>query len=259
MAYITHKRAENEYQLLMDHLSGTAQRAADFAAAFGARDHAWRTGMLHDIGKFSQAGQRRQLDPEHTVPVDHSTAGAQVALNELRDVQAAFAIAGHHGGLPNAGSAASLADGTLMARKHKALTGEYDASCWREVFSVPMQSMTPPWLAAVPRDRQGFANALYIRMLFSCLVDADYLDTEAFMSGGAVQRGGTEPMEELLARLRAYTAPWLSHISSEINRIRSDLLRCCLHGGEQPRGHPQGLFAKRTPLSAQGGIDREPE
>lgn len=236
MAYITHKRAENEYQLLMDHLSGTAQRAADFAAAFGARDHAWRTGMLHDIGKFSQAGQRRQLDPEHTVPVDHSTAGAQVALNELRDVQAAFAIAGHHGGLPNAGSAASLADGTLMARKHKALTGEYDASCWREVFSVPMQSMTPPWLAAVPRDRQGFANALYIRMLFSCLVDADYLDTEAFMSGGAVRRGGTEPMEELLARLREYTAPWLSHSSSEINRMRSDLLRCCLHGGEQPRG-----------------------
>ena len=118
MEYVTHLREDGSYQPLKEHLEGTATRSAKFAASFGASSHAERTALLHDIGKYSPNGQRRQRDPEHTAKVDHSTAGAREAA-DLGDMHAAFAIAGHHGGLPDLGTRLSLDDGTLCARLNK--------------------------------------------------------------------------------------------------------------------------------------------
>lgn len=116
MEYVTHLREDGSYQPLKEHLEGTATRSAKFAASFGASSHAERTALLHDIGKYSPNGQRRQRDPEHTAKVDHSTAGAKAAAEDWGDMHAAFAIAGHHGGLPDLGTRLSLDDGTLCAR-----------------------------------------------------------------------------------------------------------------------------------------------
>ena len=66
MEYVTHLREDGSYQPLKEHLEGTATRSAKFAASFGASSHAERTALLHDIGKYSPNGQRRQRDPEHT-------------------------------------------------------------------------------------------------------------------------------------------------------------------------------------------------
>lgn len=174
MEYVTHLREDGSYQLLKEHLEGTAKRSAKFAASFGVSFHAERTALLHDIGKYSPNGQRRQRDPEHTAKVDHSTAGAREAA-DLGDMHAAFAIAGHHGGLPDLGTRSSLDDGTLCARLNKKLTGGDDPSAWRSEISLPTGVQpTPPWL---PRNDVRL-TAMYIRMLFSCLVDADFLDTE---------------------------------------------------------------------------------
>lgn len=71
MEYVTHLREDGSYQPLKEHLEGTATRSAKFAASFGASFHAERTALLHDIGKYSPNGQRRQRDPEHTAKVDH--------------------------------------------------------------------------------------------------------------------------------------------------------------------------------------------
>ena len=120
MEYVTHLREDGSYQLLKEHLESTAKHSAKFAASFGASSHAKRTALLHDIGKYSPNGQRRQRDPEHTAKVDHSTAGAKAAA-DLDDMPAAFAIAGHHGGLPDLGTRLSLDDGTLCARLNKKL------------------------------------------------------------------------------------------------------------------------------------------
>ena len=117
MEYVTHLREDGSYQPLKEHLEGTATRSAKFAASFGASSHAERTALLHDIGKYSPNGQRRQRDPEHTAKVDHSTAGAKAAA-DLGDMPAAFAIAGHHGGLPDLGTRLSLDDGTLLSLIH---------------------------------------------------------------------------------------------------------------------------------------------
>ena len=69
MEYVTHLREDGSYQPLKEHLEGTATRSAKFAASFGASSHAERTALLHDIGKYSPNGQRRQRDPEHTAKV----------------------------------------------------------------------------------------------------------------------------------------------------------------------------------------------
>lgn len=202
MEYVTHLREDGSYQPLKEHLEGTATRSAKFAASFGASSHAERTALLHDIGKYSPNGQRRQRDPEHTAKVDHSTAGAKAAA-DLDDMHAAFAIAGHHGGLPDLGTRLSLDDGTLCARLNKKLTGGDDPSAWRSEISLPTGvQLTPSWL---PRNDVRL-TAMYIRMLFSCLVDADFLDTERALSKEEKPRGVGESMPALLEKLQAHVA-----------------------------------------------------
>ena len=102
MDYVTHLKPDGTYQPLREHEENVAALAGEFAAAFGAQEHGHRTGLLHDIGKYSANGQKRQRDPEHTAKVDHASAGAQLAA-QLGDPFAAFAVAGHHGGLPGQG------------------------------------------------------------------------------------------------------------------------------------------------------------
>ena len=235
MEFVTHRRDDGEYQSLKDHITNVAARAAELAAGFDAKAHAERAGLLHDVGKYSKAAQRRQLAPEETAKVDHSTAGALAAF-QMRDVHAAFVVAGHHGGLPDPGSKKSPDGSTLMARMQKPLTGDMDASAWQQEISVAPGDRTPDWLRRVPAQSRGFANAMYTRMLFSALVDADFLDTEAYMSFGQTERGGGETPAALLEKLRAYVAPWLTGRAEGVNRIRSDLLRQCMQGDQHPRG-----------------------
>lgn len=221
MEYVTHLREDGSYQLLKEHLEGTATRSAKFAASFGASFHAERTALLHDIGKYSPNGQRRQRDPEHTAKVDHSTAGAREAA-DLGDMHAAFAIAGHHGGLPDLGTRSSLDDGTLCARLNKKLTGGDDPSAWRSEISLPTGVQpTPPWL---PRNDVRL-TAMYIRMLFSCLVDADFLDTERALNEKEMPRGIGDSMPALLERLQAHVAKWLEEPKSDLCALRNEVLR----------------------------------
>lgn len=239
MEYVTHLREDGSYQPLKEHLEGTAELSAEFAASFGSSSHAKRTALLHDIGKYSPNGQRRQRDPEHTAKVDHSTAGAKAAA-DLDDMHAAFAIAGHHGGLPDLGTRLSLDDGTLCARLNKKLTGGDDPSAWRSEISLPTGVQpTPPWL---PRNDVRL-TAMYIRMLFSCLVDADFLDTERALSKEEKPRGIGDSMPALLEKLQAHVAKWLEEPKSDLCALRNEVLRRCLRGSEDP----QGLYSLTVP------------
>lgn len=240
MEYVTHLREDGSYQPLKEHLEGTATRSAKFSASFGSSSHAERTALLHDIGKYSPNGQRRQRDPEHTAKVDHSTAGAKAAAEDWGDMHAAFAIAGHHGGLPDLGTRLSLDDGTLCARLNKKLTGGDDPSAWRSEISLPTGvQLTPSWL---PRNDVRL-TAMYIRMLFSCLVDADFLDTERALSKEEKPRGIGDSMPALLEKLQAHVAKWLEEPKSDLCALRNEVLRRCLRGSEDP----QGLYSLTVP------------
>lgn len=74
---IAHKREDGAEQSLKTHLEAVAALAEEFGVPFGAGEHARRVGLLHDICKYSLAGQRRMNDPEHAPKVDHNSAGAQ--------------------------------------------------------------------------------------------------------------------------------------------------------------------------------------
>ena len=76
MDYVTHLKPDGTYQPLREHEENVAALAGEFAAVFGAQEHGHRTGLLHDIGKYSANGQKRQRDPAHTAKVDHTSAGA---------------------------------------------------------------------------------------------------------------------------------------------------------------------------------------
>lgn len=225
--YIGHKREDGTIQPLRAHLTGVAQRAGAFAEAFGAGAHAYRTGLLHDVGKYAPDVQRRMADPEHVAKVNHTSAGALEA-RARRDLFATFAIAGHHGGLPDTGGRGDGPnDGTLMVKlAHR----PQDYSAWRAEVQPENAVALPSWLGM-----DKLAGSFYTRMLFSCLVDADFLDTEAFMRPDAPERGGGESMDALLAKLDTYVAPWFP-AKNPLNERRCAILNRCRAMGAGPKG-----------------------
>ena len=231
MEYVTHLRPDGTYQSLREHEEQVAALAGSFAGEFGAEEHARRTGLLHDIGKYSANGQRRQRDPEHTAKVDHATAGTQLAFR-MKDPFAAFAVAGHHGGLPDGGEKSNDGSGTLWARINKHLTGGDEPSAWKTEIHIPEKVHFPEWIFS-EKDSRG--RTMYTRMLFSCLVDADFLDTETAIQGKQA-RGGGETLDCLLKKIRTHTAPWLQAPANELCAKRNSVLARCMRGGEDEKG-----------------------
>lgn len=211
-------------QTVAAHLQGTAELAERFAAAFGAGELGRAAGLLHDIGKYSQEFQRYLHDPAHRGRVDHSTAGAKQAW-QLGLPPLAFAVAGHHAGLPDGGSQRfdSPQAPTLFGRLQKQVPA---CDAWHTEIEL-----SSPGLPALCKS-DSFTFCFYTRMLYSCLVDADYLDTEAFMREGKPPRGGFEGIEALRDKMRAKADSWLNAPpSSQLNRTRNQVLRSCLEHG----------------------------
>ena len=112
--YLAHRTATGQVQSVLEHLYGTALLAGEFARPFGGEEQAKLAGFAHDIGKYSAAFQKRLLG--NSGKVDHSTAGT-VECWKRRQLFAAFAVAGHHGGLPDGGSQSDGPDqATLWGR-----------------------------------------------------------------------------------------------------------------------------------------------
>ena len=237
--YIAHKSKEGAEQPLKEHLANVANLSGEFAKAFGAEEHARRNGLLHDKGKYGERAQKRQRDPEHTQKVPHAYAGAQAAIGE-KDMIGAFAIAGHHGGLMD----------RIQLMNGKLRQSPEDCSAFDKENQFQHGLLQPSWLQfAIDRRMteaqktvQMAACSMYTRMLFSCLVDADYLDTEAFLQGGTVHRGCGEPMEALLAKMQNKTASWFPP-KGEINEKRCEILTTCAKAGDGP----QGLYTLTVP------------
>lgn len=232
--YLGHRAEDGREQLLLDHLTGVARYAQAFADSFGAGALAYQIGLAHDAGKYSDKFQRRIRGA--AVQVDHSTAGAQLMI-ERRNAPAAYCIAGHHGGLPDGGGQYDQAQPTLSARKEKPVE-PYDGF-WREVTLEPAAFAPPTILGS-----GGFTASFWIRMLFSCLVDADYLDTEAFMQGKKPPRGDYASIEELLARLYRYMEKNFKNPKGDLNRERCAILQACMDAGRQ---QSPGLFTLTVP------------
>lgn len=173
--------------------------------------------------------------------VDHSTYGAEVALQKYRSPMVAFCVAGHHSGLPDGGSrkAAVSGDATFWGRMQRAQSGDIeDSSAYQTEVNIQG--------AALPQEfcTDSSTAFFFTRMLYSRLVDADYLDTEAFMSGGSVERQSSDAaaMSICLTKLEAFIAPWWPP-KNPLNEKRCEILMELLEKGSMARG----LFSLTVP------------
>lgn len=223
MNYIAHKRGEsdNEVQLLLEHLKNVSELSEKFAECLNLSDYASVIGMLHDIGKYSNRFQQR-INGNDRIKVDHSTCGSQEAF-KMKLPMAAFCIAGHHGGIPDIGGKSDTEnDSTLQGRIKK--NTEFFSAWHNEVESSKFKSISEPFV----NDRIPYNFIL--RFLFSCLVDADYLDTENFMSNGAVSRNSGDELPFLLSLLNNHIEKW-QNPSGKLNILRTQMLNECIKVG----------------------------
>jgi CRISPR-associated endonuclease/helicase Cas3 len=244
---------------LADHLRDVAGLAREFAEAFGSGEWAYLAGIWHDLGKYrprfqSYIGKVSGYDPDAHIEgkpgkVPHSTAGAVLACDQFKEAGRilAYLIAGHHAGLYDWNSEHSSLEYRLKSEDaRKELQEAITAAPSPEILTAG--DAFRPDLRQVPGLKDGFA--LWIRMLFSCLVDADFLDTEAFMDEVKAERRGSYPeipallecfnrhMDEMANRLLAERGPL-----TLVNQLRADILRQCRERAiESP-----GLFSLTVP------------
>ena len=176
--YIAHISEDGREQPIADHLKNVSVAAGKYAESFGAKELAEMIGMCHDIGKYSEKFQRRSRG--ESISVDHSTAGAKEIVKYC-GLPAAYCIAGHHGGLPDGGGRFDPPSaGTLFGRLKKDVE---ECGAFASDISLRGSAFSKPIILG----QGGFTMSFWIRMLFSCLVDADFLDTETFKKEGQKQ------------------------------------------------------------------------
>jgi len=215
--------------------------AAERAASFQSPELAEAAGLLHDLGKYTTDFQRRIAG--EAVRVDHATRGAMLAIERYLPMGylLAYAIAGHHAGLANG---AEAGDRTALRDRLRGLDLPPLLDAWRQEIDLPAHLPAPPLKIHSP-ERRMFQLAFLVRMLFSCLVDADYLDTENFydsIEGRSSSRAVALPS---LADLRVQLDHHLATFQPDtpINRIRANILR---HVRDQA-GLAHGLFSLTVP------------
>lgn len=229
MDYIAHKDGER-IQTVLEHLTGTAELAGKFADVFGKYEWGYCCGMLHDIGKYSEEFQYK-IKNDTNDQVDHATAGAKLCMEKGGYYSLlAYCIAGHHAGLPDYGNTAISS--SLCGRLKKKIC---DYKVYENEVNIP-ELKTAPFVVNENKDPE-FALSVFMRMIYSCLVDADFLDTEKFMKNNHTRREAGEHMEKLLERLKNYVKPWMENADlNSVNGRRTEILKSCMEKGKEERG-----------------------
>ena len=212
MTYYAHSQNQaGQWHLLQLHLTEVADLAKSHAATAQWAREAELAGLLHDLGKYADRFQRRLEGKESGL--DHWSQGTWLALSKFKSVAAALAIQGHHIGLQR-GAVQNLREMQLqnVAANHPQhlQLSDPDADRLLERAQTDGLEFSQPNAAAL---HNGFAQAvaamLDVRLLFSCLVDADFLDTEAHFNGDAEgkrprQAGQSLDAEAALSALNRY-------------------------------------------------------
>lgn len=235
---------DERVQSLTDHLDGTMRLAEGFGAGMGLGAEAGLLGAIHDEGKDTAAFQDYIHGRKHR-RVDHSTAGAKSFFENGRigwlQLIGALCVAGHHAGIPDLGSKVDCAGtSTLNGRMKKCIPSIRHP----QRYLIDSTCLDVDHLNTFIEKRNTLDVMILTRMLFSCLVDADFLDTEAFMNNQPVRKNEFSSLKEISAmfwsRLEedGYFRP-----KNTLNEKRCEILHTCMRKGEGK----QGLYSLTVP------------
>ncbi len=247
----TPSKKNPRWHLLTEHIFGVTDKAVAFANVLDASGvaAAWARylGLLHDLGKFTEAFQKYLWDchrADHGIgtrprpgSAPHKQMGALAALEDLQGAAEMFAlpIYGHHGGM-------EMPSETRNKVLEKTNPAEVVLLRRRAVAVDPRLAAVPPDLAALaasPHAQTPHAAEMFLRMLFSCLTDADALDTEAHMNPDETGRRQADALgiSELRDRLRdRQERDFLGAEPSVVNRVRREVYDACRTAAQLPPG-----------------------
>jgi CRISPR-associated endonuclease/helicase Cas3 len=251
MPYYAHSSPSPDklnWQLLSEHLNNVGAIASSCAAHFSASEIAQVAGLLHDLGKYSAAFQARlEGNPARA---DHATAGAQLAASRYGKMGKliAFAVAGHHAGLANGvdeGEARSTLDARLKLQSGQPNGIPAIDAVWSTEIELPTVLAVPP---LKPNSAQtGFQLAFFVRMVFSCLIDADRTDTNRYslsLEGKFPPPNNYPALGDLRKVLNEHLSKVVSGAaSSPLNALRQKILMC----SRQQAALSPGLFSMTVP------------
>ena len=211
MEYYAHTREDGERQTVKAHLTGVSEKAEKFSVDL-LKPLAKKASLYHDIGKYALNFQKRLDDDK--VKFSHAACGA-LEYKKFADKNDCFAplmeycIAGHHTGLMDGGTDADNSDSPTLngiLKRVNEYTGESDYSAYAteiEFATLTQEEITPPLnelrSAKDPTERIE-RYAFFTKYVFSCLTDADFLDTERFCNKN-VERGMNGDFEKALDKL----------------------------------------------------------
>lgn len=207
---------------MVEHLQAVAASAARFGAKFGHADLAYALGLTHDLAKADPRFQKYLQACHAGTPAQkcpHSAPSAAAAKHLLGPF--VFALLGHHGGMPDKADALRMLDNA-------------DPPSVEAARALLEQLGPMPSLTAIQRDK--LSSEMLLRMSFSCLVDADFLDTERHFDPARPEGRGRYPS---LGTYRSALDDRLSRFegaSGTVNRVRREVLEACQGAAAQPKG-----------------------
>jgi len=228
---------------LIDHLINVGELAAGFAAKFEAAELGRWAGRWHDVGKFNEDFQKYLFAEEGGGGPDHKAAGALLALEHFSPLS--FLIYGHHGGLP---SLQQLKPWLSYKQKNTSVQETLQLAMAQGAELNPSRPLSAPsWLQKAGKEEAE----LFLRMLYSTLVDADFLDTEQhFCAKNAEARRLPSPgAGELEKRFQRNFERMITGRRRGARFARRLVLSNCVKAAEQPPGIftlPIGPPADRT-------------
>ncbi len=255
-------KSGSSWEPLREHVRCVAQRARENAVVFDAQQEAEIAGLWHDLGKYSELFIKRLSGKESGL--DHWSAGALAALACFKDkaVAAGLAIQGHHIGLQE-GSAPGIKESLDIFRLSSPDTHpfglrltETDYKELIERFLSDGYTMpSPPEHSLYDFNDPMYCSAMLdARMIFSALVDADYLETEAYFEGKSDGTKVYRPEGPLLRAKEAFKIiterldelDRTSSASHQVRQMRKNLRKSCLNKADSSHG----IFTLTAPTGA---------